>query len=191
MSSNTSPEDVLKFKGPTKDFLCPLSANTYGVEFLSFSIRDMDSKAVAFQVSKDPNAPPPQFPPDFDYNQLRSIKYEFPTKFLRYQTVGTSLCFRVGNNEVKNFRMIERHYHGGTHALMKSYDFNFHFCIPGSTNEWEAIYDMPKLSEREVQSLIEHGSVSDSFYFVDGKLIMHNKASYSYTDAVSEQKRNN
>jgi len=23
---------------------------------------------------------------------------------------------------------------------------------------------------------------SDSFYFVDGKLVMHNKADYSYTD---------
>jgi len=39
--------------------------------------------------------------------------------------------------------MIERHYHAGTHALLKSYDFNFSFCIPNSTNEWEAIYDLP------------------------------------------------
>lgn len=53
-----------------------------------------------------------------------------------------SLRFRVGPQEVHNFRMIERHYHNGTGALMKSYDFNFSFCIPNSTNEWEAIYDV-------------------------------------------------
>ena len=40
--------------------------------------------------------------------------------------------------------MIERHYHNQTHALMKSYDFNFSFCIPNSTNEWEAIYSLPE-----------------------------------------------
>lgn len=50
-------------------------------------------------------------------------------------------------------------------------------CI--STNR-EAIYDMPVLSDAEVASLIQHGSCSDSFYFVGDKLIMHNKARYSY-----------
>ena len=47
-----------------------------------------------------------------------------------------------------------------------------------------AIYDMPPLAEREVQSLIHHGSSSDSFYFVNGKLIMHNKAKYQYVDSA-------
>jgi hypothetical protein len=78
--------------------------------------------------------------------------------------------------------MIERHYHNGTGALLKSYDFNFSFCIPNSTNEWEAIYDMPHLSERDVQALVQSGASSDSFYFVDNKLIMHNKATYTYVD---------
>src|SRR5437868_5218174 len=32
------------------------------------------------------------------------------------------LKFKVGDKEVKNFRMIERHYHGN--KLIKSYDFN-------------------------------------------------------------------
>lgn len=88
--------------------------------------------------------------------------------------------------------MIERHYHNGTGALMKSYDFNFSFCIPNSTNEWEAIYDMPLLHEREVQSLIQAGSCSDSFYFVNNQLIMHNKATIKYVEqnaSSSEKKR--
>lgn len=141
------------------------------------------------QVAKDPNAPAPSYPENFDYNQLRSINYKFPAAFLRFETVGTTLRFRVGPQEVHNFRMIERHYHNATHALMKSYDFNFSFCIPNSTNEWEAIYDLPVLGEREVQSLMEHGSSSDSFYFVNNKLIMHNKAKYQYVDAAQQQQQ--
>jgi len=191
MSSAVSPADVLNLKGPTKEFLCPLSANTYGIDFLSFKIRDMDTQHVVFEVSKDPNAAPPQYPPGFDMDQLRSIAYKFPVQFLRYETVGTTLRFRVGPQEVHNFRMIERHYHNGTGQLMKSYDFNFHFCIPNSTNEWEAIYDMPSLSESEVSSLVQHGSCSDSFYFVDGKLIMHNKASYQYVNEEGGDNGNN
>jgi len=187
MAQAITPDAVLKYTQPTKDFLCPLSANTYGIDFLSFKIRDMDSQHVVFEVAKDPNAPPPQYPEGFDLNQLRSIHYKFPAQFLRYETVGTTLRFRVGPHEVHNFRMIERHYHNGTHALLKSYDFNFSFCIPNSTNEWEAIYDMPHVAERDVQSLVQHGSSSDSFYFVNGKLIMHNKATYTYVDTNQQQ----
>jgi hypothetical protein len=72
------------------DFLCPLSANTYGIDFLSFKIRDMDSQHVVFEVAKDPNAAPVAYPDGFDYNQLRSINYKFPAQFLRYETVGTT-----------------------------------------------------------------------------------------------------
>lgn len=185
MALAVTPESVLKYTKPTADFLCPLSANTYGIDFLSFKIRDMDTQHVVFEVAKDPNAAPVAYPENFDYNQLRSINYKFPAQFLRYETVGTTLRFRVGPSEVHNFRMIERHYHNSTHALMKSYDFNFSFCIPNSTNEWEAIYSVGLSDEREVQSLIQHGSSSDSFYFVNNKLIMHNKASYTYVDEPS------
>eukprot|EP00968_Pinguiococcus_pyrenoidosus_P001092 scaffold48_cov311-Pinguiococcus_pyrenoidosus.AAC.287 len=56
-----------------------------------------------------------------------------------------SLVFSVGNREIDNFRMIERHYF--RNRLVKSYDFTFGFCIPGSTNEWEAVYAVPGLDE--------------------------------------------
>lgn len=32
------PDYVLDLKCPTRDFLCPLSANTFGIDFLSFTI---------------------------------------------------------------------------------------------------------------------------------------------------------
>lgn len=41
--------------------------------------------------------------------------------------------------------MIERHYFRG--KLIRNYDFSFGFCIPNSVNSWEAIYDMPELTD--------------------------------------------
>ena len=56
-----------------------------------------------------------------------------------------SVVFTVGDQPAKNFRMIERHYF--KNSLMKSFDFNFPFCIPNSTNSSEHIYDLPQLSD--------------------------------------------
>lgn len=79
--------------------------------------------------------------------------------------------------------MIERHYF--RNRLIKSFDFAFGFCIPNSTNSWEAIYDVPPLDENLVQQMIDnpYETRSDSFYFVGVELIMHNKAAYAYTSA--------
>ena len=45
----------------TAGFLCPFEANTYGIDFLSFQIEDAGGTgAKLFEISKDPNAPPPQ-----------------------------------------------------------------------------------------------------------------------------------
>lgn len=176
-----TPEQVLALTSPTEDFLCPLSANTYGIDFLSFKIRDVDSKETLFQVAKDPNAPPVQYPPDFDFNQLRSITYNFPKSFLDLKTIETTLVFKVGAQPVEGFRMIERHY-DHEQKLLRSYDFDFMFCIPNSTNSSEATYDMPVLTTAQKNGMLstKPGTSSDSFYFVGDQLIMHNKAFYNY-----------
>mmetsp|Transcript_19819 Transcript_19819/g.25167 ORF Transcript_19819/g.25167 Transcript_19819/m.25167 type:complete len:122 (-) Transcript_19819:605-970(-) len=86
--------------------------------------------------------------------------------------------------------MIERHYFRS--KLIKSYDFSFDFCIPGSTNTWDAVYDVPPLDDDLIDEMIKHPheTTSDSFYFVDGALIMHNKASYQYVkEDCSKEKR--
>jgi hypothetical protein len=41
---------------------------------------------------------------------------------------------------------------------------------------------MPELSGREKEEMCAGNTDSDSFYFVDGKLVMHNKARYEYAD---------
>lgn len=83
--------------------------------------------------------------------------------------------------------MVERHYF--RNRLVKSYSFTFGFCIPGSTNNWEAVYSVPPLEEELIDKMIRHPfeTQSDSFYFVDDKLIIHNKASYKYTKRDDER----
>lgn len=90
------------------------------------------------------------------------------------------LTFAVGPSEIKSFRIVERHYF--KNKLVRSYDFCFGFCIPKSINNWETVYDMPELDE-ETRDQLKNGTertVSDSFYFVDGLMVLHNKAYYSY-----------
>jgi len=179
--NDTEPADVLKHSAPTRNFLCPLSANEYGIEFLSFVIQDYDSKKVIFEVSRDR-----PLPIDFsmhdamDPDSLRKINYELSEDFLRLPKISTTLVFCVGQEPLTDFRMIERHYFRDT--LIKSFDFSFGFCIPGSTNTWEAVYCVPPMDPSLIDDMIAHPyeTSSDSFYFVGGKLIMHNKAFYKY-----------
>ena len=46
----------------------------------------------------------------------------------------------------------------------------------------EHIYEFPELNADEVRQMVANPfeTKSDSFYFVDDVLIMHNKADYSY-----------
>lgn len=88
----------------------------------------------------------------------------------------------MGKKPVNNFKMIERHYFG--EKLLKSFDFDFGFAMPNSQNTFEHIYEVPMLSDAEIRDMIAHPYLtrSDSFYFVDNKLVMHNKADYSFSD---------
>lgn len=178
MQADVTPEEVLRLREPTSSFLCPLSANIYNIDFLSFTISDYDTKKVIFEVNRE--KPPPIDFSSFDEESLRKIRYKFSEDVLRLPAIRTQLRFSVGNVEVPNFRMIERHYFRD--QLIKSYDFTFGFCIPNSVNTWDAVYAVPPLDNRLVDEMVNnpHSTQSDSFYFVNDRLVMHNKASYSY-----------
>lgn len=62
-----------------------------------------------------------------------------------YSSLFSSVEFTVGDKPVNKFRMIERHYF--REHLLKSFDFEFGFCIPNSKNTCEHIYDFPQLDE--------------------------------------------
>jgi hypothetical protein len=79
------PSPLLLFTG----YLCPLSANIYGIDFTSFRIRDMDTGHVIFEVNSDPaNTPTPDQLEQLG-DAVRFIQYDFGADFLNLRTIGT------------------------------------------------------------------------------------------------------
>ena len=69
-------EQVLEYRCPTAGYMCPLTANTYGLDFLSFRIRDYATSKQLFEVARDPDAPPvdiSQIPPEMEDQVLSLI----------------------------------------------------------------------------------------------------------------------
>ncbi|XP_064650491.1 protein unc-119 homolog B-like [Lineus longissimus] len=179
-----SPDDVLKLHKISENYLCPPEANVYQIDFTRFKLRDMETGTVLFEVAKPASSEIEEEgdvdTEDVDPNAGRFVRYQFTSQFLKLKTVGATVEFTVGDKSVNKFRMIERHYF--REKLLKSFDFEFGFCIPNSKNTVEHIYEFPHLNSDDIQDMIDHPyeTRSDSFYFVDDRLIMHNKADYAY-----------
>ncbi|GLV37074.1 unc-119 [Carabus blaptoides fortunei] len=196
-----TPEEVLRLPKITDTYLCSLDANIYEIDFTRFKIRDLESGAVLFEIAK----PPPEntdggggggggggtdkadgeSEENLDPNAGRFVRYQFTPQFLKLKTVGATVEFTVGSRPVNRFRMIERHFF--RNKLLKTFDFEFGFCIPYSRNTCEHIYEFPTLPPDLVREMITNPfeTRSDSFYFVDDQLVMHNKADYAYNGGLS------
>ena len=90
----------------TAGFLCPLAANTFGFEFLNFTISDYDTKKIIFEVGRD-NPTPLDVAVDFSSvgeDMYRKIKYTFSEDVLRLPKIQTSLIFSVGPREAPKVR---------------------------------------------------------------------------------------
>ena len=195
--SEITPDIVREYKSFTPKFLCSLDANIYNIQFRRFRIRDMESDFVLFDVGDDSDGSNQEeldeekkkaelekmkaLEEEDIYKSPRMIRYHLGPDFLDLKNLGSSLTFSVGDKPVKDFLMIERHYFN--EMLIKSFEFKFDFCIPNSVNTWEYIYVVPDFDPEIKKQMIENPweTRSDSFYFVEGKLIMHNKALYNYS----------
>ncbi|XP_062854770.1 protein unc-119 homolog B [Trichomycterus rosablanca] len=178
-----SPEEVLALRAVTRDYLCKPEDNIYNIDFTRFKIRDLETGTVLFEIAKPPHCDvedEDEENVDADTSTGRFVRYQFTSAFLKLRTVGATVEFTVGDRPVSNFRMIERHYFRD--RLLKNFDFDFGFCIPNSRNTCEHIYEFPQLPDELIRQMVErpYETRSDSFYFVDNKLIMHNKADYAY-----------
>ncbi|XP_070162565.1 protein unc-119 homolog [Polyergus mexicanus] len=184
-----TPETVLRLPSITDKYLCSPEANVYDIDFTRFQIRDLETGAVLFEITKPPvsecdvhQEPEPDCEElgSEDANTGRFVRYQFTPQFLKLKTVGATIEFLVGPKPINNFRMIERHFFRD--RLLKTFDFQFGFCIPNSKNTCEHIYEFPTLPADLVSEMIANPfeTRSDSFYFVDNQLVMHNKADYAY-----------
>ena len=194
MIEKITPDVVRSYTGFTPKFLCGMSSNIYNIRFKRFKVRDIETDFVLFDVSDDSddsnnNENMPEELKDENlkkiedediYKSPRMIRYHLGPDFLDLKNLGSSLTFSVGDKPVKDFLMIERHYFN--EILIKSFEFKFDFCIPNSVNTWESIYTIPEIDPKLKQQMIDEPwhTRSDSFYFVQNKLIMHNKAIYNY-----------
>lgn len=180
MEDKITPDYVKSQTDFSSSFLCDPKDNIYKLKFLNFKVRDSDSGETLFEVADegDNNQKEDETPLD---DASRTIRYHLGPDFLKLHNIGSSLTFSIGNLPVKNLLMIERHYFKG--KLIKSFEFKFDFCIPNSVNTWESIYVMPEIAEDLIQEMIKSPweTKSDSFYFVENKLIMHHKALYDYS----------
>ncbi|XP_050428564.1 protein unc-119 homolog A isoform X2 [Adelges cooleyi] len=174
-----TPDDIFRFPYITTGYLCLPEANIYNIDFIRFKIRDLDSGTVLFEITKPEDSAEKKVE-ETDLNSGRFVRYQFTPKFLKLKLIGATVEFRVGSKPVTKFRMIERHFFRD--KLLKMFDFDFGFCIPHSKNTCEHIYTFPKLDPELIQEMINNPfeTKSDSFYFVNDQLIMHNKAEYSY-----------
>ncbi|XP_075155327.1 unc-119 lipid binding chaperone [Haematobia irritans] len=191
-----TPDDVLRLTKISEDYLCSPNANIYDIDFTRFKIRDLESGAVLFEIAKPPSeqyaksnlelmaATEELTIEETDPNAGRYVRYQFTPAFLTLTRVGATVEFTVGSRPVNNFRMIERHFFRD--RLLKTFDFEFGYCIPYSKNSCEHIYEFPNLHPELVSEMISNPfeTRSDSFYFVDNRLVMHNKADYAYDGGV-------
>lgn len=113
---------------------------------------------------------------------LRTLKHEFPRAFFQLRNLELNLEFKNVNGELplQQLTLIEKHFFRG--QILSEFEFNFPFCVPKSTNQWQYVYELPQLSEEQQEEMINapFETQSDSFFFAEGHLICHNKAAYKY-----------
>lgn len=181
-------QDARDMTSQPSSFLCKLKANRFALQFLKFRLANPDNNKIFAdaefeehsneELLIDDDKYPPHVLQTFD--EMRFVRYEFPTNFLKAKNLSCFLHFKVGDHPVKNLLLIENHYFKGERIAL--YEFELPFCAPNSKNSAEYVYEVPELDEGVVQEITTKklSTHSDTFFFVDGELIMHNKAEYSF-----------
>ena len=82
--NHIAPEDVLGLTKITETYLCSPDANTFGIDFTRFKIRDMETNTVLFEIAKPPNTDGDNSNQEgVDPNAGRFVRYHFTPEFLR------------------------------------------------------------------------------------------------------------
>ena len=176
MNKNLTVAEMEAMKEPTREFLVKLEDNKPGVRFNGFKLRDTDTGEVFHEYY-------PQNIYELDYFADHELDYKFPTAILKAKTLGSTLNLVVGNQVVKNVVLAERHYIDG--KLAANYSFKFPVFMPNSKNSVEFIYTLPKFEQSVIDRMNKKEPIfakSDTFVFVDGKLVVHRRAKYTYWD---------
>ena len=188
MSQAFTLESAKNLKTQTDKYMCKLKDNKYALQFLRFEIKDNDTNEKFYVHEQDPLPNAEMLINDDDYDaetlkafdQMRMINYTFSKTFLNAKAISSLLLFKIGDLPVTNLTIVDHFFYKD--KIIKSFEFKFPFCAPNATNEWQYIYDFPKLEEDLKASMgSEPGSTrSETFFFVGNDLILHNKADYKF-----------
>jgi hypothetical protein len=168
-------DSVKAMTSSTPDFLVALEDNVYGIRFKGFKIRDVDTGEVFHDFQATDIY-------ELDYFADHELEYQFPHCVLKATNIGSTLTLVVGDNLVKDLFLIERHYIDD--KLVANYEFSFPLFMPNSENNIEFMYPVPKLTDQSQKALQNGDDIyakSDTFIFVDKKLIIHRRANYTYS----------
>ena len=167
-------ESILNLQTPTDKFLVALEDNVHGIRFKGFKLRDCDTNEVYHEYQS-------QDLYELDYFADHLLEYKFPQKILKAKTLGSSITLVVGPQLVQKLTLIERHFIDD--QLVASYRTDYPLFMPNSENNVEFIYSVPAPSETTKKKISLGEPVdakSDTFIFVEGRLVIHRRATYQY-----------
>ena len=188
MTDTFTIEDARKLEVPSSKFVCKLRDNYYALQFLKFEIKDTTTKETFYVHEQDPLPNSEMLINDDEYDEemlktfdaMRTINYSFSRTFLNAKAISSTLVFKVGDLQVKNLTIVDHFFF--QNKIIKTFEFTFPFCAPNAINEWEYIYDFPVFEDSVRKEMIDNPkqTTSETFFFVDEKIILHNKADYQF-----------
>lgn len=184
MQRKNSFEEIIQMKSPSTDFLCDFRDNKYAFQVLKFKTWDKYTNKTYFSISK-PKCENSQFiiedsqlSPALmqNLNNQRSLNYRFQMEFFLSKGIKTHCEFKNGDIEAKNIVLVENYFLNGKRIFQKI--SNFGNCGVNEFGNWENDYVLPDFEGKE--EIIKSGIpiLSDSFIFIDGKCVIHNKCCY-------------
>lgn len=181
-------EKAKNLKQRPQTFLCKMKANNIELQFVHFKLRNPDTGRVYIETEfKERNnadllIDDDQYPPEIlaVLNEMRFVQYKLPIEFLTTRTLSCSLKLKIGDKIVESLVMVENHYFNN--HMIAQFEFKLPFCGPNTKNTAEYIYELPELDEKVIAEINKKrlSTFSDTFFFADGVLVMHNKAEYSF-----------
>ena len=145
-----SIQDAQALTKPTDRILCTLKDNQY-IRFGEYSVQCYDSRTPLLQVDAQTNKQMDDFARQQEEEgtltmDMRVLKHEFPRAFFQLRNLELNLEFTNvnGDQPLQNLVLIEKHFFNG--EVLSQFEFNFPFCMPKSTNNWQYVYELPQLS---------------------------------------------
>ena len=175
MKKEITIDEVMNMKTPSENFYVELKDNILGIRFKGFKLRDVKTNEI-FHSYQSENIY------ELDYFADNELEYVFPLNIFKAKNLGSNITLVVGNNLVKDLTLIERHYIDN--QLAANYKFEFPVFMPSSENNIEFMYPIPPLTKDTIEKISNCEDISaksDTFIFVEGKLMVHRRANYTYT----------